>query len=209
MHDPAGRLPRVSSIRPFRPGDEPALAEICVRTAAFGGDATGVLPDDAIWPAIFVLPYAHRHPDTAFVVETDGGRVAGYVVCAPDSDAFERWFADEWWPSHAARWPRPADASTRAGAILGYAYDRGRTPNRWQADGYPAHLHIDLLPELQGQGFGRRLISTLTDRLREQHVPGVHLVASAQNTGAVAFYPRVGFTALPSAGDDRAFGMLL
>ena len=197
----------MSSIRPFRSGDEPALADICVRTAAAGDDATGMLSDDAIWPAIFVLPYVQRHPDTAFVALTDDGRVAGYIVCAPDTDDFERWFADEWWPPYAERWPRSADRSAGERGILTYANDRGTTPNRWQE--YPAHLHIDLLPELQGQGMGRRLIETLIARLREFGVPGVHLVASAANTGAGAFYPRVGFTPLPAERDDRAFGMLL
>ena len=37
---------------------------------------------------------------------------------------------------------------------------------------YPAHLHIDLLPELQGQGWGRRLIDTLVAALRERGVRG-------------------------------------
>ncbi|QAY60560.1 GNAT family N-acetyltransferase [Microbacterium protaetiae] len=200
----------MSSIRPFRTGDEPALAEVCVRTAAFGGDATGVLSDDEIWPAIFALPYVRRHPDAAFVAETDDGRVAGYIVCAPDSDEFENWFAAEWWPPHAERWPDADGRSATERDILSYANGRGRTPNPWQAAGYPAHLHIDLLPELQGQGLGRLLIETLIARLRELHVPGVHLVAPAANAGAVAFYPRVGFTPLfATSDDDRAFGRFL
>jgi ribosomal protein S18 acetylase RimI-like enzyme len=41
-------------------------------------------------------------------------------------------------------------------------------------------------------------METLMDRLRDAGVPGVHLVASARNAGAAAFYPRVGFTLLPS-----------
>ena len=195
-------------IRPFRRGDEPALAEICVRTADDGVDATGVLDDDDIWAQIFVLPYVARHPDLAFVVETDGGRVAGYIVCAPDTPAFEDWFAAEWWPRFAERWPRPASERSRQDGILLYAYGR-RAGAEPYADGYPAHLHIDLLPELQGQGWGRRLIETLVAALRERDVAGVHLVASAGNAGAIAFYPRLGFTALPSPDDVQAFGMLL
>jgi ribosomal protein S18 acetylase RimI-like enzyme len=198
----------VSSIRPFRVGDESALGAICVRTADSGGDATGQLSDDDIWPAIFAWPYAARHPELCFVVETDDGRVAGYIVGTPDSDAFDRWFADEWWPRFAERWPRPADETTTEGAILAGAYAHGTAPNAGQAAGFPAHLHIDLLPELQGQGFGRRLIQTFTDALRAQGVPGVHLVASVDNVGAAAFYPRVGFSPLPWDG-GRAFGMWL
>ncbi|GHS89166.1 hypothetical protein AGMMS50218_14780 [Actinomycetota bacterium] len=59
---------------------------------------------------------------------------------------------------------------------------------------YPAHLHIDLLPRAQGGGLGRRLITALADALRERGVPGVHLGVEARNTGARAFYARIGFT---------------
>ncbi len=52
-----------------------------------------------------------------------------------------------------------------------------------EVDDYPAHLHIDLLPELQGQGFGRRLIDTLRGALAERGVAAVHLGMDAANTG--------------------------
>lgn len=195
-------------IRPFQPGDEPALAEICLKTADDGIDATGIFDDDEIWAQIFVLPYVARHPDLAFVVETDDGRVAGYVVCAPDTAAFEDWFATEWWPRFAERWPRPDVERTRQDGILGYAYGR-RAGAEPYADGYPAHLHIDLLPELQGQGWGRRLVETLVTALRKRGVTGLHLVASAGNAGAIAFYPRLGFSPLPSHDGVQAFGMTL
>jgi ribosomal protein S18 acetylase RimI-like enzyme len=195
-------------IRPFRPGDEPALADICLKTADAGADGTGVLDDDDLWAEIFVLPYVERHPDCAFVVETGDGAVVGYVVAAPDTAAFEEWFRDEWWPRHAARWPRPVAAETRQDLILRYAYGRGPGGEDFGAE-YPAHLHIDLLPEAQGHGLGRRLIETLVAELRRQHVAGVHLVASADNAGAIAFYPRVGFAPLPSPDGARAFGRAL
>jgi GNAT superfamily N-acetyltransferase len=75
-----------------------------------------------------------------------------------------------------------------------------------EIDEFPAHLHIDLLPELQGQGVGRRLIRALLGELAERGVPGVHLGVSPRNTGARAFYSRLGFRPLPS--DDGA-GVLL
>ncbi|KAF2414111.1 GNAT family N-acetyltransferase [Microbacterium sp. B35-04] len=202
----------MTRIRPFRPGDEPALVDICLKTADAGADATGILDDDDLWAEIFVLPYAARHPEFAFVVEADDGRVVGYVVGTPDSAAFEEWFRAEWWPRHAERWPRPqsgqAATASRQDGILRYAYSRAGGAQPF-GDEYPAHLHIDLLPETQGQGLGRRLIETLEDALRKAGVPGLHLVASADNTGAIAFYPRVGFEPLPSPEGIQVFATRL
>lgn len=185
-------------IRPFRPGDEPELADVCVRTGNAGGDATGRYSSDELLPAIFVLPYVAHHPDHAWVVETDDGRAAGYIVGAPDTDAFDAWFRDEWWPQYAQRFPEPAAVATEEDGIRADAWGRAAEPSEAAREGYPAHLHICLLPELQGLGFGRRLIETLMERYRDEGIPGVHLVASAQNAGAAAFYPRVGFTLVPS-----------
>lgn len=191
-------------IRGFRAGDEAALADICLRTADAGADATGMLSNDAIWGEIFVLPYVARHPECAFVVESDG-IVAGYLVIAPDTDPFETWFATEWWPTRGAAFARPGSTPREAG-ILAYADARraGREPYGTE---YPAHLHIDLLPSLQGQGWGRRLIETAISTLRDRGVPGLHLVAAADNTAALAFYDRLGFTRLASAEGAQAFGI--
>lgn len=182
--------------------------EICLKTADAGADATGIIDDDDLWAQIWVLPYVVRHPELAFVVETDAGRVAGYIVGTPDTDVFEAWFEHEWWPQFAERWPRPDEERSRQDGIVNYAYARspGHEP---YAKEYPAHLHIDLLPELQGQGWGRRLIDTLVDALRTKGITGLHLVAADTNAGAVAFYPRVGFTRIPSTDGAAAFGRRL
>jgi ribosomal protein S18 acetylase RimI-like enzyme len=66
-------------------------------------------------------------------------------------------------------------------------------------DRYPAHLHIDLLPRAQGHGLGRALVTTLTDALRERGVPGLHLGVDPANTGALAFYARIGMVPVPTA----------
>jgi ribosomal protein S18 acetylase RimI-like enzyme len=198
----------MTRIRPFQPGDEPALAEICLRTADAGADATGILEDDELWAQIFVLPYVARHPDLAFVVEGDDGRVLGYIVGTPDTHSFEDWFHDQWWPVKGEPWPQPEVEASRQDGILIYAYSRRGGAEPYGAE-YPAHLHIDLLPEAQGQNWGRRLIQALVEALRERGVSGLHLVAGEDNAGAIAFNPRVGFTAIPSHQGVQAFARTL
>ncbi|MFJ6654261.1 GNAT family N-acetyltransferase [Microbacterium sp. NPDC091313] len=194
----------MSRIRRYRPRDRDALAAVCLRTADAGRDATGLLEDDDVWAHVFVLPYLERHPEWAYVVEADDERVVGYLVAAPDTAAFEEWFRAQWWPRFAERWPEPAAVRTRQDGVLRYAYDRGPGVEPFGAE-HPAHLHIDLLPETQGQGWGRRLIDRLIVDLRAAGVRGLHLVASADNTGALAFYERLGFARRASPDGVQAF----
>ncbi len=196
----------MSSIRPYRPSDRAALSEVCVRTANAGEDATGVFSDDELWGLLFALPYVERHPDLAWVVEAEDGRVIGYLVATDDTDAFEQWFRDEWWPRYADRFPRAPRCVTREDRMLEYAHGRGpgKEPNAVE---HPAHLHIDLLPETQGQGLGRMLVRTLFDELRRRGVSGLHLGMDPANTGAAAFYERLGMTPLPAQPGAQSYGV--
>lgn len=196
----------MTGIRPYRASDRAAMFEICVRTAAAGKDARGLFRDDELWGLIFAVPYVERHRDLAWVVEADDGTAIGYVVATDDTDAFEKWFREEWWPQFTARFPRPSAPQTLEEKIIEYAYERapGREPNTAE---HPAHLHIDLLPQTQGQGLGRRLIETLFAELRHRGVPGLHLGMNPDNVGAARFYERIGMQRLPAAGDGMQFGV--
>jgi ribosomal protein S18 acetylase RimI-like enzyme len=194
-------------IRPYRPTDRDDVFEICLRTAAGGGDATGVYSDDSLMPEVFALPYVEYAPDLAFVVDDGrGDRVLGYVIGVADTRAFVEWWKREWTPGFRERHPALGPPTGRnpeytEEQLLG----AGTDPERMliaEVDAYPAHLHIDLLPELQGQGFGRRLIDTLRTALAERGVAAVHLGVDAANTGALAFYERLGFHELPSSRPD-------
>lgn len=196
----------MAEIRPYRPGDREALYDVCVRTADAGGDATGIFTDDRLWGDIFAVPYALRHPDLAWVVEAADDRVIGYLVATDDTDTFERWFRDEWWPAHADRYP--PTGGERQDRMIAYAAGRRPGAEKHAAE-YPAHLHIDLLPETQGQGLGRRLTDALFAELRRRGVPGLHLGIDPANTGAAAFYERIGMHPLSAPSGAQTFGIRL
>lgn len=188
----------VGHIRPYRPSDRDDVYRVCVRTGDNGQDATGMYPPDLL-PDIYAGPYVELEPELAFVVDT-GNEVAGYIIGAADTRAFVQRYRDEWLPRFRARYPYPDPAAgpvTGGGLIrAGYEPEAMLIP---EVDEYPAHLHIDLLPELQGAGFGRALIRTLRDALAARGVGGLHLRMSATNTSARAFYDRMGFVELPSS----------
>jgi ribosomal protein S18 acetylase RimI-like enzyme len=187
----------VSPIRPYQPADRDDVYAVCVRTGASGGDATGLYSSDDLLPDVFAGPYVAYQPDLAFVVDT-GDHVAGYIIGVADSLAFADWYEAEWLPGFRAKYPLDAARDERDRQAIGFGLEV-REAIVPEVDRYPAHLHIDLLPELQGRGFGRALIRTLLSALRERGVPGVYLTMSASNHGARAFYERLGFTELPSS----------
>lgn len=191
-------------IRPYRPGDLAALHEICIVTGYRGQDARGHYEDPAILPAVYAEPYAAFDPELVFVAD-DGGEVVGYVVGTADTAAHVEAMRTRWLPNLAARFPAPPDPPRNLDeTIRAVLHDPDRMLVPEIVDDYPAHLHIDLLPRAQRRGLGRRLMSTFLDALRRRGVPGVHLGMDPANTGARAFYDRIGFTELGlPVTDDR------
>lgn len=74
---------------------------------------------------------------------------------------------------------------------------------------YPGHIHIDILPEGQGAGWGRRLMDAFSDRLRSLGCPGFHLGVGARNQAGVAFYRRYGMEELEAPAWGFVFGKRL
>jgi GNAT superfamily N-acetyltransferase len=57
----------------------------------------------------------------------------------------------------------------------------------------PAHLHIDILPAYQKQGWGKILIKQAIDHLKKEGLDKVWLEMDPRNTGAKVFYGKLGF----------------
>ncbi|MFF5014657.1 GNAT family N-acetyltransferase [Streptomyces sp. NPDC001165] len=187
------------AIRPYRPTDRDAVADVCVRTAHNGGDSRALYPDLRLMPSIFAEPYCHLDPDLAFVLDDGEGRAVGYVVGTADTERFVKDFRRIWIPRLVDRYPEPtAQPRTPTEEMVGLLHrpERMLVP---ELAAYPAHLHIDLLPPWQGRGHGRRLMHTLLNALHAQGVPAVHLGMVTVNTAARGFYDRLGFHKIPVA----------
>ncbi|WP_327288004.1 GNAT family N-acetyltransferase [Streptomyces sp. NBC_01198] len=192
------------SVRPCRPADLPALHEICLRTGAAGGDASADYPEEDrdLLGTIFAAPYAVLEPESTFVLDAGHGHAVGYVLGAADTAGFVRRFREEWLPTVAARWPAPGGEPVTPTEVMAWLL---HTPERMVLPalaGYPAHLHIDVLPEYQGAGHGRALMNTFLGSLAARGVPAVHLGMLTENAAARAFYDRLGFheIAVPDPG---------
>ena len=196
------------AIRPYHPSDLCALYRVCLRTGDSGNDASALYHDPDLLGHIYVAPYAVFEPDLCFVL-THAGVPCAYTLGTRDSEAFNRRCKQDWYPVLRTRYPLPTpEDPTPDAALIRHIHQPPSAPNPDLAD-YPAHLHIDLLPEAQGQGWGRQLIAAFTGRLRTLGVPAVYLGVGARNQRAIGFYAHVGFQQLQTYPGWIAFGMRL
>lgn len=189
---------RAPAVRPYRPGDLEAVADVCVRTADNGGDSRHLYPDHPdLMPTLFAAPYAYLEPGLAFVLDDGTGRAVGYILGTADTPRFAGAWRTVWLPRVADRYPLPeGPPRTPAQEMIALLYHPERMV-RPEVAAYPAHLHIDLLPDWQRRGFGRVLMHAFLDALRDKGVAAVHLSMLTANTAARAFYDRLGFTGIP------------
>jgi ribosomal protein S18 acetylase RimI-like enzyme len=187
----------VPTIRPFHPSDLPAIYRVCLRTGDAGADASGQHADPDLIGHVWAGAYPVADPGLCWVVTDDGG-VGGYLLATADTEGFSRWCTQHWWPALRERYPQTVDPGTlRTAADTALVERLHHPPHEAVPAGHPAHLHVDLLPRLQGRGLGRSLIETVLAELGRRAVPGVHLGTHPRNTGAVAFYTRLGFSPAP------------
>ena len=210
-------------IRHYRDSDHDAVYDICVRTADAGGDARGQYSTDDLMGDLFTGPYLYLEPDFAFVLDdgpsddgpSDDGPsddrhgAVGYVLGTPDTAAFVRSCRERWIPRLAGRYPVPPDPPVTPedlALVLHYQPELMLWPGLAE---YPAHLHIDLLPPFQGQGYGRQMMETFYAAAAGAGATGVHVAVVAANVPAQGFYRRLGFTHLDDAGDIIYLGRKL
>lgn len=179
------------TLRQARESDRAELFKICLLTADSGTDASELYSDPHYPGLVWSVPYLHFAPDHAFVVDA-GTRLVGYVVGAADTKAFETKLDESWWPQLRQTYAdRVAQRSSDEGVL-----ERIKTPA--YADpalvaSHPAHLHINLLPEAQSGGWGRKLVEAELQSLRAAGAPAIHLGVSLTNERAQGFYQHLGF----------------
>jgi ribosomal protein S18 acetylase RimI-like enzyme len=141
--------------------------------------------------------YIEKEPENCFVLDDDG-KAVGYIICAEDYDKFKSVFDAEYFPRvvHLGE------------DRIKWAKEAYLLHEKFKAD-YPAHLHIDILPQYQRGGNGGKLVQTLSDHLSAKGIRGVMLTTGTTNTRATNFYRKYGFEELEIYDTDIAFGKKL
>lgn len=185
-------------VRPYRPSDRDGVRRVCFETGYMGDPVAWQWRDAESFADLFSGWYTDHAGDDALVVADDRYEVVGYLLGCRDSTQV----------------PGPGRLAAHHLLRRGLLVRPGTAPVLWRTLGdlavqtartrrvpagevvdprWPAHLHIDLLPEARGTGMGRRLMTTWLDALRADGSPGCHLTTWAENDGAVAFFQAMGF----------------
>ncbi len=191
------------TIRNYQKTDEATVQEITFRTGFYGEDLAGAgfFDDSRLFFMIFIYYYARYEPQNFFVAVDNGtDRAVGFICGTPDTAAQKARFQKKVVPRIALRascytiWRHPRTF----GNVWGYLRRmRGQAESEsevaLQTD-YPAHLHIDILPQYQGLGLGTRLMQRFERHMVQQNVGGLHLKTTNHNRKAVPFDKKMGFT---------------
>lgn len=168
------------TIRPMRTEDIQNVEYVCRMTA---GELS--IKDETvgnIMAKMFSTYYVRDCCESCLVLADENDRVVGYILCETDYKRFRENF-------------RKTDVPQiykldRISGIKSWFFP---VPYSLLGRKYPAHLHIDLLPEYQNGGYGSKMIQMLLENLRQKNIKGVMLIAGSWNCGAIRFYMKNGF----------------
>ena len=193
----------------YRPGDRDALYDVCLRTGDSGEDASALYADGDLLGHLYLGAYLALEPELARVLRRSDGVAVGYCVATASTRDFERRCEESWWPPLRDRYAPPAAGDESPDARLVRAiHAPSRSGAAWLAQ-YPAHLHVDLLPEAQGGGSGRRVLEAVLDAVGDTGAPGIHLGVGGRNVRAIGFYEHLGFRTVEHQPWGLTMGMRL
>jgi GNAT superfamily N-acetyltransferase len=183
-----------------------------LKTGDKGKDALALFNDPYVIGQYYAAPYLLYPKGVCFVVEYEY-RPQGYIIAADTAD-FSRWMEEVWLPPLRERYPRPfppkiicSESEEKIVKTIHKSCLPLDDEEKLLCKDYPAHLHIDLLPGLQGKGMGRALINKLCEELAQMGIPGVSLGVDKENKNAAAFYLKVGFSVLHEEKWGSIMGM--
>ncbi|KAI0719496.1 acyl-CoA N-acyltransferase [Cerioporus squamosus] len=192
-------------IRQARTADSTVLNRICLLTGDAGKSAEHLHKFGELIGLVYAEPYVHLPTTFGFVLvdPAKDDAVVGYALGTYDTRAFEQAALDDWYPRVRAKYTYPPETNEGAtDADKRYINILHNPPRAPQAavDYSPAHMHIDILPAYQGQGWGRRFMSRVVEYLREERgLDKMWLGLDPRNDGAKRFYEALGFKELPGA----------
>ena len=192
----------MTNIRAFQPDDLAALYEVSLSTGFEGGDASHLYIDPKMMGHIYAAPYAVLEPSLCLVAEDSMG-IAGFVVGAINTAEWESRLENEWWPLLRNIYSDPSETSRKSWSLDEKRASMIHHPTRAPASvigRYPMHLHLKLMPRVQGAGLGTKLFKEWQGLVADRGVKGIHIGTNRANERAIRFWAKNGFAELVAKG---------
>ncbi|HEY0510545.1 MAG TPA: GNAT family N-acetyltransferase [Thermoanaerobaculia bacterium] len=192
---------QATRIRPYEPRDREAVRAICLSTA-YGGGGDGVI-EPGLFVDLMIQAYTDFDAGILWVAEREE-RVVGYLAGGFDERRFERIQAWRVVPAAVARslgrgLLRRRNLWRLLARLPGFLADgrrAGTADDEGTEDGYPGHLHVNLLPESRRRSVGARLVERFLAEARSHGLAGVRAVVYETNEPGRRFFERLGFRPL-------------
>ena len=195
-----------ASIRPATLDDLTDLYRVAIKTGDSGADATGMYRNDDMIGEVYVGPYLTLTTETCFALESNG-RAVGYGLCVLDTEAFQSQTKKLWWPKLQEKY-YALSPFVESEWLINEIFHPTPSPQDILGE-YPSHGHIDLLPEFQGQGWGRKVMQSMEHVLASLGSPGFHLRVSQHNIRGLKFYAALGYHEIMSRESEVIVGKRL
>ena len=172
-------------IRHYESKDKINIRQVCIATST-GFDAPE--KEQRFILKLYCDYYIEQEPQNCFVIADEEDNAVGYILCSENIKRFTKAMA-------------PYRASIKKIGFIKYLFAWGELAAHLPASKKcKAHMHIDILPEYQHKGYGTKLINTLTNHLASKNINSVMLVVNSDNTNAVKFYYKNGFSSFLNFG---------
>lgn len=170
------------------------MGRIAYQTGFFGESAAQYFPAQRLFELLWIRPYFAQANAFGFMAVLDGQAV-GYVLGSTSQLLYRRAMTHSVLRTVWSVLPPVG----KLWLCLRYLLRLARfAPPHADWTQYPAHLHINLLPDARGFRLGEQLLEAYLLALSERAVPGVQLSTTTENQAAVGLYHKFGFQVLVS-----------
>ena len=186
------------TIRSFKNSDIQGILKICYRTGYMGESLHNrdIFNDVKLFGYLFCIYYPYYEPDNVFLAVDQNDKIVGYIMGTDNSKKQEDMFKRKMVLKIAIRallytsWKYRESFKALMFFIKNLSL-KSQPKNLYKE--YPAHLHMNVLPEYQHMGIGSKLINVFEKHIKEKGVQGIHLRTSNNNIKALPFYEKKGY----------------
>ena len=183
------------NIRPYQTKDKENVRFVCLNSE---GPCKSSKRARNFTLTVYCDYYTENEPENCFVCANENDEAIGYVICAENFDVFKKRFVENYY-SKINKW----DFKRRKSAL------RSIVPHEKYKEEYPAHLHIDVLPEYHRMGIGHKMTDALLEHLKKKGVEGIMLTTWIKNEKGRGFYDKYGFALLEEMKNCVVYGLKL